>query len=223
MRNGIKVGCLLVLVGLSGLFSQNANLRAQDRIMGQVQFVPTTKIAKTSGVWVDGQYVGYLNELKGGNRLRLLPGTHEITVRQAGYSDFEKKVLIEPRIALEVRVSMERDPRFVYPDRKTSSEVRLDVQPGRAAVFLDDYYVGNVDEYYGVAHGMLVAPGKHRFKIALAGYRTFETEVELAPKQKFELRTDLMGGSINDADPVIRSETPSAATSMSEARPAADR
>lgn len=137
-------------------------------------------------------------------------------MRQAGYSDFDKKVLVEPRIVLEVRVSMERDPRFVYPDRKTSSEVRLNIQPGRAAVFLDDYYVGTVNEYYGVAHGMLVAPGKHRFKIALAGYKTSETEVELAPKQKFELRTDLMAGSINDADPMIRSELPSATSSVSD-------
>jgi hypothetical protein len=216
MRYGTKVVCLLVLGGLSGLFSLPTTLHSQDRIMGQIQFVPTTKIAKTSGVWVDGQYIGYLAELKGGNRLRLLPGSHEIIVRQAGYSDYDKKVLIEPRTVLEVRVSMERDPRFVYPDRKTSSEVRLNIQPGRAAVFLDDYYGGTGDEYYGVAHGMLVAPGKHRFKIALAGYKTFETEVELAPKQKFELRTDLMAGSINDADPVIRAEPPSATSSVSE-------
>src|SRR5271165_5555367 len=115
MRFETKIACLLVMVGLFNLCSWQSALHAQDRIMGQVQFVPTTKIAKTSGVWVDGQYVGYLGELRGGNRLRLLPGTHEISVRQAGYSDFDKKVLIEPRIALEVRVSMERDPRFVYP------------------------------------------------------------------------------------------------------------
>ncbi len=189
--------------------------------MGQVQFVSTTKIAKTSGVWIDGQYVGYLGELKGSNRLRLLPGEHDISVRQAGYSDFSKKVVIEPRMVVDVRVSMERDTRFVYPDPKTSSEVRLDVQPTRAAVFLDDYYVGTVDEYYGVDHAMLVIPGKHRFKIALAGFKTFETEVDLQPRQKFALKTALMGGSINDADPMIRQEAPSAASSVIEPNPAA--
>ncbi len=79
--------------------------------------------------------------------------------------------------------------------------MRLDVQPGRAAVFLDDYYVGTVDEYYGVEHAMLVVPGKHNIKIALPGFRTFEAQVDLLPRQKFALRTDLMGGSINDAVP----------------------
>jgi hypothetical protein len=214
---------MLALAGLCGLFSFHTNVQAQDRIMGQIEFVNASKVAKTSGVWIDGQYVGYLGELKRMNRLRLLPGNHEISVRQAGYSDFSKTVVIEPRMVVDIRVSMERDPRFIYPDPKTSSEVRLDVVPTRAAVFLDDDFVGTVDEYYGVEHAMLVIPGKHRFKIALPGFKTFETEVELQPRQKFELRTELMGGSINDADPVIRQDTPNTTSSVNEASPAAAR
>ena len=198
-------------------------LHAQDRIMGQVHFVDAAREAKTSGVWIDGQYVGYLGELKGSNRLRLLPGDHEISVRQAGYSDYSEKIVIEPRAVVDVRVKMERDTRFVYPDRKTSSEVRLDIVPTRAAVFLDDTYVGTVDEYYGVEHAMLVAPGKHRFKIALPGFRTFETEVNLFPRQKFALRTELMGASITDADPIIKSAPSTATSAVTEARPAAAR
>jgi|HubBroStandDraft_4_1064222.scaffolds.fasta_scaffold119676_2 hypothetical protein len=223
MSNGMRVICLVALGGLSGLFSLPTTVQAQDRVMGQIQFVNSSKLVKTSGVWIDGQYVGYLGELKGMNRLRLLPGDHEISVRQAGYSDFNKSVVIEPRMVVDVRVSMERDPRFIYPDPKTSSEVRLDVQPSRAAVFLDDYYVGTVEEYYGVEHAMLVAPGKHRFKIALPGFKTFETEVELYPRQKFALRTDLMGGSINDADPMIRSDAPRATNSVKDGVPTASR
>ena len=223
MRFGMRGVCLVALGGLSGLFSLHTTVHAQNRIMGQIHFLDTSKAVKTSGVWIDGQYVGYLGELKGTNRLRLLPGNHDITVRQAGYSDFSKKLVIEPRLVVDVRVSMERDPRFTYPDPKTSSEVRLDVQPSRAAVFLDDYFVGTVDEYYGIEHAMLVAPGKHRLKIALPGFRTFETEVDLYPRQKFALRTDLMGGSINDADPIIRQEAPNATTFVREANPAAAR
>ncbi len=223
MRYGMRVVYLMALGGLSGLFSLHMTVHAQDRIMGQIQFLNTSKAVKTSGVWIDGQYVGYLGELKGTNRLRLMPGDHEVVVRQAGYSDFSKNVVIEPRMVVDVRVSMERDPRFIYPDPKTSSEVRLDVQPSRAAVFLDDYYVGTDDEYYGIEHAMLVAPGKHRFKIALPGFRTFETEVQLFPHQKFALRTDLMGGSINDADPIIRLEAPRAGSSVKEGVPTAKR
>lgn len=223
MRNRMKVICLTVLGGISGLLSFHAGVHAQDRIMGQIQFLTSSKVVKSSGVWIDGQYVGYLGELKGTNRLRLLPGDHDIVVRQAGYSDFRQNVVIEPRMVVDIQVNLEKDPRFTYPDPKTSSQVRLDVQPGRAAVFLDDYYVGTVDEYYGVQHAMLVVPGKHRFKIALAGYKTFETEVDLLPHQKFALRTDLMTGSISDADPFIRSEAPKATLPVNQGVPTAKR
>lgn len=219
MRFGMRAVCVMALGGLSGIVSVQATLHAQDRIMGQIHFVDASREAKSSGVWIDGQYVGYLGELKGSNRLRLLPGDHEISVRQAGYSEYGEKIVVEPRAVVDVRVKMERDTRFVYPDRKTSSEVRLDVVPTRAAVFLDDTYVGTVDEYYGVEHAMLVAPGKHRFKIALPGFRTFETEVNLFPRQKFALRTELMGASIHDADPIIKSAPSTASSAVSEARP----
>jgi hypothetical protein len=213
----------MALGGLTGVVSLHSTLNAQDRIMGKVDFVSASREAKTSGVWVDGQYVGYLGELKGSNRLRLLPGDHEISVRQAGFSDYSEKVVVEPRAVIAVHVKMERDSRFVYPDRKSSSEVRLDVIPTRAAVFLDDTYVGTVDEFYGVEHAMLVAPGKHRFKIALPGFRTFETEVTLFPRQKFALRTDLAGASIHDADPIIKTDPSTASSAVTEARPAATR
>jgi len=217
MRYAKSVICLVVLGGLSAFIPFQASVQAQDRIVGEIQFLTSSKIVKTSGVWIDGLYVGHLGELKGMNRLRLLPGEHEISVRQAGYSDFNQKVVIEPRMVVDVRVSMETDPRFIYPDPKTGSSVRLNVQPGRAAVFLDDNYVGTVDDFYGLDHAMLVVPGKHNLKIALAGFKTFQTEVDLAPRQKFEIRTNLMTGSINDAGSSIRSEAPSAASAASEA------
>lgn len=219
MRYGLRTCILMALAAISALICLQPTTYAQDRIMGQVHFLATSKAIKTSGVWIDGEYVGTLGELKGGNRLRLLPGSHEISVRQAGYSDFMQKVVVEPRGAVAVRVNMDRDLRFTYPDQKTGAQVRLNVSPSRAAVFLDDYYVGTVDQYYGIEHAMLVVPGKHRIKIALAGFKSFETEMSLSPRQKFEIRTDLVTGSINDADPSIRSESATATTSVSQARP----
>jgi hypothetical protein len=210
MVHRLRTAGLVSLVGLSSLFIALAGARPRDKMMGQIQFVGATKVAKTSGVWVDGQYIGYLGELKGSSSLRLLPGGHEILVRQAGYDDFTRKVIIEPGVTLAVHAVMERDPRFQFPEQKTTAEIRLDVWPERAAVFLDGNFVGHVSEFYGFEHGMLVAPGKHNIKVALGGYKSFETEVTLLPRQKFALKTDLAAGSINDADPLIRSDRPAA-------------
>jgi hypothetical protein len=209
---------LVCFVGLSSLFVCLPAARPQDKIMGQIQFINANKVAKTSGVWVDGQYIGYLGELKGSSRLRLLPGEHELLVRQAGYGDFSRKVTIEPGVTLEVHAVMERDTRFQFPEKKTRAEIRLDVWPERAAVFLDGNFVGHVSEFHGFGHGMLVAPGKHAIKVALVGYKSFETELTLLPRQKFALKTDLAAGSINDADALIKSDrTSSLRATSSEA------
>lgn len=174
----------------------------KNEVLGEVQFIGAGKVEKTSGVWVDGQYVGYLDELTGTKKVMLLPGEHEIAVRQSGYKDFARKVVVEPGKRTILRVQMERDPRFKYP--AVFSEVKLEVTPDRAAVFLDDGFVGHVKEFGGVGRKMLVSPGKHRIKIALPGYRTFETEINLLPKQKFTIKTDLAKGSITQAGPLIK-------------------
>jgi PEGA domain len=80
------------------------------------------------------------------------------------------------------------------------------VTPDRAAVFLDNAFVGYVHEFGGVGRAMLVSPGKHELKIALPGYKDFTTEVNLRPNQKFTLKTDLVPGSITEADPAVKKQ-----------------
>lgn len=46
----------------------------KNDVMGEIQFEGKSKVEKTSGVWVDGEYVGYLKELKGSKKVLLLPG-----------------------------------------------------------------------------------------------------------------------------------------------------
>ena len=56
--------------------------RADNKVMGQVNFVPATKVEKSTGVWVDGQYIGFINELKGDKKLLLLrrPRNHRTSI-----------------------------------------------------------------------------------------------------------------------------------------------
>src|SRR5438477_13007561 len=77
---------------------------AQSQVLGEVTLVGKTKADKTSGVLVDGQYLGYVDELKAEKKLLLMPGEHEIAVRQAGYTHFMKKVDVEQQKNTEERV-----------------------------------------------------------------------------------------------------------------------
>jgi hypothetical protein len=175
---------------------------AQNQVLGEVQLVGKTKADKTSGVWVDGQYLGYVNELKDDKKILLLPGEHEIVVRQSGYKDFSQKLTVEPRKKTVLKVVMVKDPQAQFP--KVSGQIKLQVTPERAAVFVDDLFVGSVSEFMGVGRGMLVSPGNHRIRIALPGYQAFDTEVSLLPHQKITIKTDLLPGSISQAGPSIK-------------------
>ena len=189
------------ILGLALVLAAHVPLWAGNDIMGEIQFVGATKAEKTSGVWVDGQYVGYLKELKGSKKVVLLPGQHEITVKQAGYQDFTQKLILEPGQKHVIQVAMQKNPAAQYPD--ATAQIKMSVSPNRAAVFLDDQFVGHVDEFDGPGQALLLAPGKHRVKITLPGYRTFETELNLLAEQKFELKTELFKGSILQAGPLI--------------------
>jgi hypothetical protein len=173
----------------------------ENKVMGEVRFEGVTKVAKDAGVWVDGDYVGFLKELHGNKKVMLLPGEHEVSVRQSGYDDFLQKVVVEPGQMQTVQVTLHLSPRAVIPD--ITAELKLNVEPGRAAVFLDDRYVGHASEFGGL-RSMLISPGKHRIKVGLPGYRTFETEVNLLAGQKSEVKTELVKGSIQQASPEIK-------------------
>ena len=124
----------------------------------------------------------------------LLPGNHGISVRQAGYTDFTRDITVEPGQTQMVRVTMQKAQGAVWPS--ATVELKLNVQPERAAVFLDDAFVGHAGEFGGAFHSMLVSAGKHRIKVELPGYQTFETEVNLRVGQKTEVKTELLPGSI---------------------------
>jgi hypothetical protein len=177
-------------------------ISADNQVMGELRFSAATDGEKDSGVWIDGQYVGYLKELKGNKKILLLPGVHEIAIRQAGYEDFTRKVLTEPADVQIVVVHMLKDPRAVYPG-ENAAMLKFDITPDRSAVFIDDTYMGPASKFGGFFSSMTIVPGKHRIKIDLPGYRAFETEISVLPEQKLEIKTDLVKGSIEQAGSLI--------------------
>ena len=196
----IRPLCFLLVLSISPLLTPA--LHAGNDVLGQVDLVGASKVENTSGVWVDGQYVGYLNELKGSKKLLLLPGEHEITVRQGGYLDFVQKLSVRAGEKQTISVKMEKDTRVALP--KITAEIKLDVKPNRAAVFVDGVFVGHVAEFGGIGRALLVAPGRHAIRITLPGYQTFETDIELMANQKSTLKTEMVSGGPAEGTPLPR-------------------
>jgi len=215
-----KAHSVVWLFFLATCFLAPRTVRAKtNEVTGKIQFAATTNVEKTSGVWIDGQYVGYLHELKGSNSIMLLPGVHTVSVRQNGYKDYTQQVSIQPGETTVVPVAMAKDPADRYP--AVTATLKIDVNPSRAAVFVDGQFVGHVGEFEGMGHGLLVAPGKHRIKIALPGYQTFETDVTPIARQKVEVKTRLAKSSAPLGAPIIDGEESATKPSPGNGGPAA--
>ena len=174
--------------------------RAGNDVLGEVELVGASKVENTSGVWIDGQYVGYLHELKGSKKLLLLPGEHQIAVRQGGYVDFAQKISVRAGEKQTVSVKMEKDTSAQMP--RVTAEIKLDVKPNRAAVFVDGVFIGHVAEFGGIGKALLVQPGKRRIKISLPGYQPFQTDIELVANQKSTIKTELVPGGPAEGAPL---------------------
>jgi PEGA domain len=174
---------------------------AGNDVLGEIEFDGKSKVEKTSGVWVDGQYLGYLKELKGSKKVLLLPGEHVITIRQGGYQDFVQRVELRPGEKKVVEVVMQKAPTGAMPH--STATVKLAVQPTRAAVFIDGQFMGHAAEFQGLGRGVLVAPGQHTIKIALPGYQTFTTKITASANQKVEVKTSLVQSNGTTDDPLI--------------------
>jgi hypothetical protein len=173
---------VLILAPVSGGASPR-----QAQQTGEVRFSADNQDERDSGVWIDGKYFGYVKELKGDKKVLLPPGEHEISIRQDGFKDLTKKIVVQPGQAQTIDVLLEENPKAIYPG-DDAAELRLDIQPKRAAVFLDDAYVGHGADFGGRFHSMLVAPGRHRLKVTLDGYRPYENEVNPTANEKSRMK-----------------------------------
>lgn len=198
----LRLSAVLLLSAFSIWLAAACFAAQNSQVMGELKFEGATHVEKDAGVWIDGEYVGYVKELKGKKKVLLLPGKHKIKASQSGYEDFLQDVIVEPGQVQTLRVKM-----FLVRGAKapqTTAELKLTIQPARAAVFLDGNYIGHAGELGGSFHSLLLSPGKHSIKVELPGYRTFETEVTLVLGQKSEVKTELAKGSIVEAGSDIK-------------------
>jgi hypothetical protein len=192
MRTSTRLTAFSLLIFLF-LFQSNS-YGQENAKTGEVRFSADTQIERDSGVWIDGKYAGYVKELKGNRKVLLAAGEHEIAIRQAGYKDFTKKIVVEPGQAQTVEFVMQENTKMTYPG-DNAAELRLDISPKRAAVFVDEGYMGHGGDFSGRFHSMLVSPGKHRLKITLDGYRTYDMEIDAVASNKSRMKIVLEKGA----------------------------
>ena len=85
-----------------------------------------------------------------------------------------------------------------------SAELRLEVRPKEAQVYVDGYYAGIVDDFNGVFQRLHIRPGRHELAIYLPGFRTVRQNLYLTAGQDSKVRFDLVAlgpGEQNEPPP----------------------
>jgi hypothetical protein len=164
----------------------------ENKVLGEVRFDGDTKTDLDAGIWVDGKYLGYVKELKKDpdKKVLLIPGEHKIVAKESGYTDWSSDVDVQPGKTETVLIKLVPAPGAHEPE--TTGQLKITVQPSRAAVFVDNQYDGHAGETGGAVHSLLLPPGHHHIRVSLPGYHTFETDVDLVAGQKSEIKTELL-------------------------------
>jgi hypothetical protein len=73
-----------------------------------------------------------------------------------------------------------------------TGELRIDVEPRDAEVYVDGYYAGRVDDFDGTFQALRLEEGGHKIEVVKPGYETLVFDVHIQPHRKTTYRGDLI-------------------------------
>jgi hypothetical protein len=78
--------------------------------------------------------------------------------------------------------------RYGYP----TGNLRLDIEPRDAQVYIDGAYAGLVDDFDGVFQSIRLEAGEYHVEVVLPGFESLEFDVRIFPGEKTTYRGDLL-------------------------------
>ena len=82
-------------------------------------------------------------------------------------------------------------PQSGYGTRRYYGDVRLEINPREAAVYVDGYYAGIVDDFDGVFQRLTLEAGPHKIEVELPGFEPRAFDVLVDPTRTVDVRDDL--------------------------------
>lgn len=81
---------------------------------------------------------------------------------------------------------------YPYPyDVYRQANIRTEVTPKDAQVYVDGYYAGRVNDFDGALQRLHVAPGGHSITLYREGFRTITQDVYARPDSTFKLNENM--------------------------------
>jgi hypothetical protein len=167
IRVAVAVACLLTL--LSGLCAL-----AQDSGSGYLKVKANPNHA---GVFVDGKYLGPAANFGMTRKYALPAGEHEVVLRDPRCQDFSTKVTITAGKTTTLSQTLQPATLASPP----FGLLKVDGGSKYDAVYVNEKFMGHLDEFNNFAQGLLLNPGEYNLKVVSADGKT-----ELEQKIKIE-------------------------------------
>src|SRR5258706_2927179 len=114
-----------------------------------------------AGVFIDGKYVGPAANFKIARTYEVAPGDHEVRLADPRYQEIVKTVTITAG-----KKQVLKEPMMALPPAKPPfGRLRTENPDHFAAVYVNDRFMGHVDEFSNSAQALLLNPGTYEVKI----------------------------------------------------------
>jgi hypothetical protein len=114
-----------------------------------------------AGVFIDGKYVGPAANFKVGQTYELSAGEHEVRLVEPRYQEIVKKVTITAGKKTVLKETMTALP----PAKPPFGNLRVENPDHFGAVYVNDRFMGHVDEFDNSHQALLLNPGTYEVKI----------------------------------------------------------
>ena len=114
-----------------------------------------------AGVFVDGKYVGPAANFKVARKYDVAAGEHEVKLEEPRYQEIVKKLTITAGKTTVMKETMVALP----PAKPPFGKLRIENPDHFAAVYVNDRFMGHVDEFSNFAQALLLNPGTYEVRV----------------------------------------------------------
>ena len=114
-----------------------------------------------AGVFVDGKYLGPAANFRIARTYAVASGEHEVKLADPRYEELTTKVTIKAGKKTTIHETLKELP----PAKPPFGTLRTENNDKFAAVYVNDRYMGHVDEFSNSAQGLMLNPGEYTVKV----------------------------------------------------------
>ncbi|HET7215908.1 MAG TPA: PEGA domain-containing protein [Terriglobia bacterium] len=158
--------CLVLLLSFLNAAAQEANSG----------YLKVKSNPGRAGVFVDGNYLGPAKNFGETRKYAVSPGEHEVKLSDSLFKDYATTVTIQSGKTTTIAPKLEALPAPAPP----FGTLRIQGSDKFAAVYLNDKFMGHMDEFNNHWQGLRIKPGEYELKVVPAqGGQPFEQKVTI--------------------------------------------